>query len=319
MTQAEPLVQPIFSKFFSSLVVVLPIWVFAHWLHAIPSRLPGADRVEIGRAQPVLADKGMRAWRLTASDPRFGGLSALTIDRRGFLALTDSGVTVRFARPGPAGPSLAFAYHDLPGGPGKPTRKSARDSESLLRDPAGRGWWVAFESKHSLWLYDAGFRRVLEAYRLRVNWSHNKGGEGLLANPDGTVMVVPESGGRAAGGSLVAPDWTSDASRMPDGRVVLLVRQPTWHGFANRIEIAAGAGRPARRFALALRPLDNMEGIATEALPGGGTRLWIVSDDNFRPWMRTLLVAIDLPARAGAVLQTNSVTLRRLSSWRVRA
>ena len=65
-------------------------------------------------------------------------------------------------------------------------------------------------------------------------------------------------------------------------------------GFDNQLWIAAGAGQPARRIALDLGPLDNMEGIAAERLPDGGTRLWIVSDDNFRPWMRTLLVALDL-------------------------
>src|SRR5512141_2459047 len=39
------------------------------------------------------------AWKLTSNDPRFGGISALAIDRGRLLALTDSGVLIRF-RPG---------------------------------------------------------------------------------------------------------------------------------------------------------------------------------------------------------------------------
>jgi hypothetical protein len=74
----------------------------------------------------------------------------------------------------------------------------------------------------------------------------------------------------------------------------LLIRRPALRGFDNQLWIASGAGRPARRIALDLGMLDNMEGIAAAPLPSGGTRLWIVSDDNFRPWMRTLLVALEL-------------------------
>jgi hypothetical protein len=82
---------------------------------------------------------------------------------------------------------------------------------------------------------------------------------------------------------------------MADGRLVLLVRRPTWRGFESELRIAAGAGKPARRIALNVGALDNMEGVAAAPLPNGGTRLWIVSDDNFRPWMRTLLVTLDVP------------------------
>jgi hypothetical protein len=93
---------------------------------------------------------------------------------------------------------------------------------------------------------------------------------------------------------MVAPPWNSDATRMPDSRLILIIRRPTLLGFDNQLWIASGAGRPARRIALDLGMLDIMEGIAAVPLPNGGTRLWIVSDNNFRPWMRTLLVALDL-------------------------
>lgn len=298
MTHAEPVVQRIFSNIFSGLIVAVPIICWGGWLRAQYSRWPGPDRVTTGLAQEVALGSGLRAWRLTAPDRRFGGLSALAIEGNAMIALTDSGVTIRFSRPRGAKAALRVALHDLPGGPDSENFKWARDSESLLKDNAGRGWWVAFEGPHSLYLFDSDFRRVRWSRRLQVNWRDNRGGEALLEDRKGRAMVLPEGGGQAIGGRFVAPKWTSDATRLADGRVVLLVRQPTWRGFANRIEIAAGAGRPGRRYELALNPLDNMEGIAAEVRPDGGARLWIVSDDNFRPWMRTLLVAFDLPAGA---------------------
>ncbi len=289
-------VQPPFSIFrlFSSLTIAVPILAMAAWIDGRPTRQPGIDAVVEGSAQAVPISSTLRAWHLRANDPRFGGLSALAFVDGGLLALTDQGVAVRFATPRRAAQTMHFALQDLPAGPGSPLRKRARDSESLLADTQGRGWWVGFEMVHSLWLYDRNFDRTIERRRLSVDWPLNKGGEALVGEGD-AVVVYPEMGGKAAGSATVAPAWISDATRMPDGRQVLLKRALTWGGFENEVRIAAGKGKPARRISLPLGRLDNMEGIAAAPSPGGGTRLWIVSDDNFRPWMRTLLVALDLP------------------------
>jgi len=291
-------VQPLFTMFklFSSLVVALPIFACGVWLKHQPNRWPGPDRVVNGRAVEVAVGGGAKAWHLAAPDRRFGGLSALAVDRGALLALSDSGVVVRFAPPG-AGQAMRFALRDLPGGPGRAFHKWSRDSESLLADELGEGWWVGFESRHSLWRFDRSFRKVLETRWLDVDWSPNKGAEALVAGPADEVLALPERGGLAAGGKFVAPAWTSDATRLPDGRLVLLIRRLTWRGFVNQLDIGAGAGKPARTIRLDVGALDNMEGIAAAPLPGGGTRLWIVSDDNFRPWMRTLLVELDLSPR----------------------
>ena len=292
-------VQPLFSmlKLFSGLAAALPIFALAVWLKGQPSRWPGPDRRVEGKAEIISVGGGMRAWRLTAPDRRFGGLSALAVERGELLALTDSGVAVRFAPPG-SGKAPRFALHDLPAGPGSPLRKSNRDSESLLADLDGRGWWVGFETRHSLWLFDRSLTRVLATRWLDVDWPANRGSEALAGGAKGEVMVLPEGGGPAVGGKLDAPEGTADATRLADGRLVLLVRRLGVSGFDNQLWIAAGAGKAARRIALDLGALDNMEGIAAAPRPDGGTRLWIVSDDNFRPWMRTLLVALDLPPGA---------------------
>ncbi len=292
--KAERLLQPRFSSanVFSCFAIALPIFAAATWHKGQPNRWPGPVRVVAGRAVPVAVGPGLRAWRLIAPDPRFGGLSALSIKRGKFVALTDSGVVVRFAPPGES-ENLSIALQDLPDGPGSRFRKSGRDSESLLADSSGRGWWVAFENRHSLWLFSRDFRRVLVKRSLDVDWRANRGGEALVEGTSG-VMVLPEAGGKAAGGEMVAPVWNSDATRLRDGRLAFLIREPASRGLDNQLWISSGARKPARRIALNLGAFDNAEGIAAAPLPDGGTRLWIVSDNDFRPWRRTLLLALDL-------------------------
>ena len=56
-------------------------------------------------------------------------------------------------------------------------------------------------------------------------------------------------------------------------------------------------GRVAVRGELPLAPLDNAEGLAVERLPAGGIRMWIVTDNDFAGYRRTLLLAADVPAQ----------------------
>ena len=119
MTKAEPRVQPMFIKSVGCVPLILAILGMAHWLINQPNRSPGPDRIVAGEAAKVLAGKGLRAWHLTADDARFGGLSALAVQDGELIALTDSGVVVRFVPPALGSrANMAFALHDLPDGPG---------------------------------------------------------------------------------------------------------------------------------------------------------------------------------------------------------
>ncbi|MCY7338419.1 MAG: esterase-like activity of phytase family protein [Sphingomonas bacterium] len=297
--------QPIFSKsfIFSSLVVSAATFGFQAWALRQPNRLPGAQVTVAGTAEKIGgARRGWRVWELSAPEPRFGGISALAIDHEGLVALTDSGVVIRFTPPDRAQQRVNFSLQDLPDGPGPAWRKSGRDSESLLKDPHGRGWWVGFETYHSLWRYDADFSHAVSHDWLAVDWRRNRGGEGLIAGGGG-IWVLPESGGSAVAVGATSnlrdiPVGTSDATRLADGRMVLLVRRITWRGFATELLVAGRGRKPSLRLRLPLGAFDNPEAVAAAPLAGGGTRLWIATDDNFRPWMRTLLIALDLPPGA---------------------
>lgn len=246
------------------------------------------------------------AWALTSDDPRVGGVSALAIEYGRFVALTDSGVVLRFSRPS-AGRDTVFAT-ELPRGPGDSGFKEDRDSEALVLDPRGRGWWVAFETRNQLWLYDRQFRRALESVDLgQGRWPRNRGIEGLAPRGDG-ILLFPEAGTdflRWAGGKtaqlpLERPrGQVSDAARLPDGRIVVIHRQFSVLGFVNAVTflqpLPNGGFATGRSVRLRGTQLDNVEAIAAERLPGGGIRLWLMTDDNHQRPLRTVLVALDVP------------------------
>jgi hypothetical protein len=208
---------------------------------------------------------------------------------------------IRFARPS-GGPPVA-RIKELPAGPGRPGFKRHRDAEAIARDPAGRGWWVAFENHDQIWLYDRNFSSALARIDLgRGRWPHNKGIEAMLTEPGG-FLLLPEGGievGRINGrrvrtSSLGNPmGRLSEAVRLPDGRIVALARKAGLTGFRNALVPLLAGDKLCAPIALGLGPLDNAEALAAEPIPGG-MRLWLMTDDNFHWPMRTLLVALDLP------------------------
>lgn len=314
---AERGMQPRFSKASSLLILLAPLCIllFAWLLETWPDREELGPRIAQVRFEPVrlqtdrLAPLRLAgAWKLTSDDSRFGGISALSVQPDGLIALSDSGALVRFARP--AGGKAAALIDELPDGPAGPDYKLNRDTEALLADPQGRGWWVPFEVHHEIWLYDPKFERALRRIRFgRHRWSRNSGIEALAAmGPD--LLLFPEGGGRVlqVRGSqalrlpLVGQSVPiSAAAVLPDGNLLLLERRMSWRGFANALvalDREGGRYRAVRRFELPLGPLDNAEALAAEPLPGGAVRLWLMTDDNFQPPFRTLLLALDMPLRS---------------------
>lgn len=312
--EPEPAVQRALS--FTTIVLAALIAVAPLLAHAYLRTLP--DRVELGprtamvelRRLPLDASgfaplRLAGAWELASADPRFGGISGLAVDNGELLALTDSGVVIRLPRPGGR---LVARLAELPGGPGSARFKRNRDSEALLKDPGGRGWWVAFEGHDQIWLYDPAFARPLARIGLpNLGLHFNRGIEGLAAS-QGRLLAFPEDGGRALVASrqgwLAVPfrfqaRSVSEAAALPGDSLLLVERWPTLAGLANalvRIDRCPGGYCLAWRKRLPLGPFDNVEALAAEPLPAGATRLWMMTDDNLHRPFRTLLIAVDIPA-----------------------
>lgn len=302
------------AELFAGLALIAAVVLAHRGFLELPNRheLGGRDtrvafsavRLEASGLAPL---KLAGAWKLTSDDPRFGGISALAIDRGRMLALTDSGELVRFSAPGQAPGSASIG--ELPDGPGSPDFKRNRDSEALLRDPDDRGWWVAFENRDELWLYDRDLGRALERIHLgNRGWGVNRGIEGIAAD-GASLLLLPErgdsllrvTGSRARSLAIAnARGRISDVVAVGPGQFLAIERRLTPFGFRNAL-VTLDKTRPGyrfgRRIALPLGPIDNAEALAVERLPNGTRRLWLMTDDNVQPPLRTLLIALDLPAR----------------------
>ncbi len=283
-------------------------------IRALPDRRPTTDvRVTLAYRPVQLAgvEGPLRlagAWEVEAGNRRFGGLSALAWDQNRFIAVSDLGAVIRFEPP--SAPSPIAQIKDLRAGPGPWGKKWTRDAESLALDPKGRGWWIGYEQRHSLWLYDPGFERALAAVDLkRDDWWGNRGAEAMVA--DGKdLLVLGENGSDVMrvgpSGILRLPLDTgadvAEAARAPNGSIWLLLRSYGGNGLSQRVVplvrtgqgygVGQGLMLPTARF-------DNFEGMAIVPHPDGGWRFWLVSDNGRRGISPTLLVALDYMPPAG--------------------
>lgn len=309
---AERFLQRMFRKrsFFNILFMAGAVVAAYVPIGALPDRRPLPPRTVTLSYRPVALPSSSGplqlagAWEVKADDSRLGGLSALIIDDGQFLAVSDLGAVIRFDPPSVSMPMASLS--DLNVGPGPKGKKWARDAESLVRDPRKRGWWIGYEQRHSLWLYDDQFTRGLAAVDLkRPDWRDNRGAEGLTSHGDG-LMVLAENGREAmeigTGGiarlALDAGAEVADAARAPNGSVWLLLRSKSRRGISQGIAplIREGATfRAGPAWPLPKAAFDNYEGMVIVPLAKGGWRFWLVTDDGHRFMARTLLVALDLP------------------------
>jgi hypothetical protein len=217
---------------------------------------------------------------------------------------------------------------------GEAGSKATRDSESLTLGPKADWAEIGFERTNAIfsfrrgedgrfdWTASGGVRP--EAMQ---GWPRNGGAETLLRLADGRVLAIAEDAeteneGRRAllfgprpadsGGlrgdpaslTYIPPEGfrPTDAALTGDGRVLILNRSFSLMSGVGAVltavpvgEIRPGATLRGTEIARLAPPLsiDNMEALAVRR-EAGRTYVYLMSDDNFSPLQRTLLMKFEL-------------------------
>jgi len=256
-----------------------------------------------------------RVTELTTDDPRFGGFSGLVQAPEGqIFSVTDQGYLAFF-------PDMTFEtvrFVPLKDAAGTfPSDKTDRDAESLALDPKG-GLLVSFEHIHQIRQYDqtGTLQRTLPfPYAANIS-DDNEGLEAIAYDTQGRLVTLAEGAEDADHTFIGRYDPTSDSwkrfrlplregfrptglTRLPDGTLLLLERffKPFFGVKIRLSRLIATNGGYARDALGDLKPplpVDNMEGVLAYQDHTGETRLILLSDDNFNPLQRTLLISITL-------------------------
>lgn len=269
---------------------------------------------------------------MRASLRNFGGWSDLSIspDGRTLTAISDEGAwltaTVRYDAGGNLTGLADARMGQVRGLDGRPIESKAEaDAEGLAQLPDG-SWLVALERRHRLWRYPSLTATPLPVEGPReIGMQPKNGGiEALAALPDGTVVALseeysqasgtvvgwigkPAAGGRYAWSSFsyaTIPDFQPTAiAVLPDGSFATIERAfDMVRGVRCRVmrfdptQLRPGAIVRPEELARLASPyaVDNLEGLAATRSPAGKTLLWLISDDNFNPLQRNILMLFEL-------------------------
>ena len=263
-------------------------------------------------------------WALTSDVRSFGGLSALDVDGNRVTALSDIGAVVRF-RLGRFGTVSDAHLKRVPSGCGPVVRKNDNDTESLAHDDMRQYWWIGMEWRNVVCRANRDFSSGQEAAPSAIKgWRRKKGPETLLRLQDGRFLTIAEGAmdndpirpvvlfDRDPNDPAVKvtrlayrpPDGfdPTDAAQLPDGRILVLNRRFSLNRLFTGVlvllapsDLTEGDALSGRVIARFEPPVisDNYEGLSvtTEA---GRPIIWIVSDNNYNRWQRTLLLKFGL-------------------------
>jgi hypothetical protein len=268
------------------------------------------------------------AWELRSDNEDFGGLSALTALAGGrFIAVSDAGTLIGFGLTSDDRTDRPFIA-PLPEAHVPDATYEDRDSEGITYDAESGQFWVSYEAKHAIRRFSRSFARSTGIVRPREmqEWPSNKGAEGIVRLTDGRFIAISESledddthqallfsGDPVEPGTDVARFTyrppagyrVTDGVQLPDGRLMILNRRVSLpNGFAAKLAIVdvATVGEDktvsGRVIATLAAPLliDNMEGLAVRN-EGSDTIIWLISDNNFNIFQRTLLMKFRLAER----------------------
>ncbi|MBL8673484.1 MAG: esterase-like activity of phytase family protein, partial [Rhodospirillales bacterium] len=190
---------------------------------------------------------------------------------------------------------------------------------------------VAFERRHRLLRFEprvgsvdgglAGVPRVVATPPELAAAPRNGGVEAMAALPDGGLLLITEEMvGRD--GAMVGWRWMrfhypvrggfrpTGAAALPDGGIVVVERSfdplRGWRVRLARVAAVALAAAAAGDTLVAIEEIgrletpwvvENIEGVAARRGPRGETLLWLLSDDDFNPLQRTVLLHFELAPR----------------------
>ena len=287
---------------------------------ALDAAAPG--RVAVG------ALRYLGGFALQSKDKNFGGLSGLefTDEGRTLIAVSDQAHLFRMrllwradGRFGGLGAVDKTRLKRQGGGVLK--GKTWRDAEAVALEPGG-DLIVAFERNHRLRRYGfSGFSEVIDTPKALAYAPANGGIEALAVLGDGRMVMFSEAlrdgdlivgwigawgAGRVAWtrlGLVPSGDFRpTGLAALPDGNLVLLERAYSVSGGARarlslvRSAVMTAGSRILGRELARLQPplsVDNFEGVAARR-GGGGVVIALVSDNNFSPRQRTLLMMFHL-------------------------
>ncbi len=316
-----------FALYLFSLLTLFPVCVSAEPLtiaaEPFAEFLPGSQKKIFGKLE------FLGGLELSSNHPEFGGISAARFDADGKLVmLTDKArvIVASLKRNGDKPISLEQASITRLRTEGGKTITGARDKDSESLEIVGQAYFIGFERNDRL----QRFTRRKEtfngdrSYRVDLgseNIPNNRGAEALAYRSDTgklyliTEMAMDDEGNHK--GYIIANGKIeqrlkfknrngfspTDASFVDEGSLILLERyySPLTGVFLQMRRFTPVTLDGVEPFdgeilieANRHHNIDNMEALAVSKSADGGTRLTLISDDNFSDSQRTLLLEFRL-------------------------
>lgn len=264
---------------------------------------------------------------LDFEDSRFGGVSAMQIERGGRTAylMTDQGhlaeVTLEYNTAGNLSGAQLAGIRDIIGAGGRGISSAI---EAVARMPDG-GWLVAFERKHRLMHFARSVKPLQTVPRLLntpvglERARSRRGIEAASATADRKILLIAEDMPTTRGFTFA---WLGDGARwtpmtyalfppykptgatlLPNGDILVIERrgtpaQPAGTRFARIAKRQIRPGAPIQTHEVArLQPpfvTANFEAIASSQGLQGQTLIFVASDNEFLPSRPTKLLLFEL-------------------------
>lgn len=293
------------------------------------------DPIDLGPPPPGLL-RLTGSWRMTSEHGWFGGFSSLVEGpARTLIAGTDRGFLLGLDLAGdqPRAIRDSFRYVGVSGR----GRKEYVDMEAITRDPATGTLWASFENDNLVMRFAPDGTRTVYAPPEMAAWRASSGPETMERLADGRFLILSE--GLDDSGSVDRPALLYprdplgtgkplafrfncraayapvDAAQLPDGRILILLRQvrytiPATFDAVIMIADPASIGASRHWRGEVIQRLEgsgfgeNFEGIGFVPDPSDPRKgsIWVVADDNFSVFQRSLLVRFALD-ESGAALQ----------------